>query len=103
VAEGVDLDDELQPEPLAFAHLDEAVEDRLPVAVAREIVVGDEEAKDALSQVGAHQALDVVGVAPARFAPLHIDDRAKAALKRAAAPGVEGADRLAVAPHDIER
>ena len=101
--ERVDLDDELQPEPFPLAHLDQPVEDRLPIAVAREIVVGDEEAEDALGEVGAHQPLDIVGIAPARFAPLHIDDRAKAALERAAAPGVEGADRLAVAPHDVER
>ena len=33
-----------------LAQLDEAVEDRLPVLVAREIVVGDEEAADALRQ-----------------------------------------------------
>ena len=103
VAERVDLDDELQPEPLALAHLDQTVEDRLPIPVAREIVVGDEKTEDALGEIGAHQPLDIVGVAPARLAPLHIDDRAKAALERAAAPGVEGADRLAVAPHDVER
>ena len=89
--------------PSLLAHLDQPVEDRLPIAVAREIVVGDEEAEDALGEVGAHQALDIVGVAPARLAPLHIDDRAKAALERAAAPGIEGADRLAIAPHDVER
>ena len=91
------------PSPSLLAHLDQPVEDRLPIAVAREIVVGDKEAKDALGKVGAHQALDIVGVAPARLASLHIDDRAKAALERAAAPGIEGADRLAVAPHDVER
>ncbi len=103
VAEGVDLDDELQTEPFALAHLDEAVENRLPVPVAREIIVGNEEAEHALSEVGAHQPFDIIGVAPARLATLHIDDRAKAALERAAAPGVEGADRLAIAPHDVER
>ena len=103
VAQGVDLDDEVQRQPLLLAHLDQAVEDRLPIAVAREIVVGDEEAVDALRQVGAHQPLDVVGVAPARLAPLHVDDRAEAALERATAPGVEGAERLAVAPDDLDR
>jgi hypothetical protein len=33
---------------LLLAQLDQAVEDRLPVPVAREVVVGDEEARDAL-------------------------------------------------------
>src|ERR1700720_1907947 len=45
VAQGVDLDDELQSQPLALAHLDQAVENRLPVPVAREIV-GDEKPED---------------------------------------------------------
>src|SRR5207244_1555128 len=89
--------------PLALTHLDQAIENRLPIAVARKIVVGDEEAENTLGEVGAHQALDIVGVAPARLAPLYIDDRAKAALKRAAAPGIESADRLAIAPHNVER
>ena len=79
----------LKASPSLLAHLDQAVEDRLPVPVAGEIVVGDEEAVDALGQVDAHHPLDVVGVAPARLAPLHVDDRAEAALERAAAPGVE--------------
>src|SRR4029077_3231613 len=75
VAQGVDLDDELQPEPFLLAHLDQPVEYRLPIAVAGEIVVGDEEAEDALGEVGAYQPLDIVGVAPARLTPLDIDDR----------------------------
>src|SRR5262245_19986087 len=69
VTERIDLDDELQFEPFALAHRDEAVKDRLPIAVAREIVIGDEEAKNALREVGAHQAFDVVGLTPARFPP----------------------------------
>ncbi len=92
-----------RPSPSCSRICDQAVEDRLPIAVAGEIVVGDEKAKDALGEIGAHQALDIVGVAPARFAALDIDDRAKAALERAAAPGIEGADRLAVAAHDVDR
>ena len=92
-----------RPSAFLFAHLDQPVEDRLPIAVAGEIVVGDEKAKDALGQIGAHQPLDIVGVAPARFPALDIDDRAKAALKRAAAPGIEGADGLAIAAHDVDR
>ena len=39
---------------LDLAQLDEAIEDRLPVLVAREIVVGDEEAVQALRDVRAH-------------------------------------------------
>ena len=67
----------------------EPVEDRLPVLVAGEIVVGDEEARDPLRGVGAHDAFDVVRRAIARLAPLHVDDGAEAALERAAAAGVE--------------
>jgi hypothetical protein len=41
VAEGVDLNQQLDVETVALAQQDEAIEDRLPVLVAREIVVGD--------------------------------------------------------------
>ena len=49
VAERIDLDGEADIHPLAVPHLDHAVEQRLPVLVAGEIVVGDEEALDALA------------------------------------------------------
>ncbi len=89
MAERIDLQQEPDLEALDFAQFDEAIEDRLPVAVAGEIVVGDKKARYALSCVGAHDRLDVVGGAIAGLAPLDVDDRAKAALKRAPAPGVE--------------
>ena len=60
-----------------------------PILVAGEIVVGDEEAVDALGDVAADDLLDVVGAAPPRFASLHVDDRAEAALEGAAAAGIE--------------
>src|SRR5581483_10081080 len=89
VAHGVHLQDELDVEPLLFAHDDQAIEDRLPVLVAGEIVVGDEEPVDALGEVGAHDQLDVIGGTAAAFAALDVDDGAKGALKRAAAAGIE--------------
>ena len=75
--------------PVLLAQLDQAIEDRLPIAVAREVVVGDEEPGDALRRIGAHDLLDVVGGAIARLAALHVDDGAEAALERAAAAGIE--------------
>ena len=89
VAERVDLQQEPDFEALLLAQFDEAIEDRLPIAVAGEIVVGDEKARDPLRGVGAHDRLDVVGGPIAGLAPLNVDDRAEAALERAAAPGVE--------------
>ena len=89
VAERVDLQQEPDPEALLLAQLDQPVEDRLPVAVAGEIVVGDEEAGDPLRGVGAHDRLDVVGRAVAGLAALDVDDGAEAALIGAAAAGVE--------------
>jgi hypothetical protein len=74
------------------------VEDRLPVLVAREIAISDEEPVDAVLVVLAQDALDIVGAAAAGFAPLHVDDSAERALERTAAPGIEGrhvADGLA--------
>ena len=89
VTERVDLQHQPDAEAVFFAQLDQPVEDRLPVLVAGEIVVGDEEARDPLRSVGAHDAFDVVRRAVARLAALHVDDGAEAALERAAAAGVE--------------
>ena len=87
--ERVDLDDEVEGKLLVATQRDQAVEDRLPVLVAGEIVVGDEEVVDAVGEIGAHDALDVVGAAIAGLAALHVDDGAERALERAAAAGVE--------------
>ena len=89
VAERIDLKDELDRNALVLAEVDQPVEDRLPVAVAGEIVVGDEIVVDALGVIGAHDRLDVVGGAVARLAALDVDDGAEAALERTAAAGVE--------------
>ena len=89
VAQRVDLDHQAERNLVDLAQLDQAIEDRLPIPVAREIVVGDEEAGDALRPVRAHDLLDVVGRAAARLAALHVDDRAERTLERAAAPGIE--------------
>ena len=81
---------------VALVDLDQPVEDLLPVLVAGEIVVGDEEAPEPVREVGAHDLLHVVGGAAARLSALHVDDGAEGALERAAAAGVEagvGADR----------
>ena len=88
----IDLNDEIEVEAFGVAHRDQAIEDRLPILVAGEIVVGDEEMIDALREIGANDRLDVVGRAIARLAPLHVDDRAERALERAAAPRVEAGD-----------
>ena len=76
-------------ELVLFPELDQPVEHMLPVLVAGEIVVGEEEAADAARIVLADHLLDVVGRAPARDAALHVDDRAERALIGAAAAGIE--------------
>ena len=103
VAQRVDLQQQADLEALVLAQLDEPVEDRLPVLVAREIVVGDEEFGDALRGVGAHDLLDVVRRAVARLAALHVDDGAERALERAAAPGIEAGIVPVDARHDARR
>ena len=99
----VDLQQQANVEFVALAQFDQAVEDRLPIAVAGEIVVGDEEPGDALRGVGAHDGLDVVGRAVARFAALHVDDGAKAALERTAAAGVKAGIMSGDARHHLAR
>src|SRR5580700_1059427 len=99
VTHGIDLDDELEVQLLLLAHCDEAVEDIFPVGVAGEVVVGDEEAVDALSEIAANDLLDIVGGAAAGFAPLHVDNGAERTQERAAAAGIEGGDFAARALH----
>ena len=99
----VDLDQERDLHPIAFAQLDQPIEDRLPVPVAGEIVVGNEEARDALRGILAHDALDVVGVTPAGLAALHVDDGAERALERTAAARIERGKDAVVAPHQALR
>jgi hypothetical protein len=89
MAKRVDLQDQLDPELVALAQFDQPVEDTFPVAVAGEIVVGNEKACDALRRIGAHDRFDVVGGAVTRYAALDVDDGAEAALKRAATAGIE--------------
>src|SRR6516225_8759045 len=89
VAEGIDLDHETKRDAGSLAQLDQPIENRLPLLVAGEIVVGDKELADAVCPVGAHELLDLVGRAEARLAPLHIDDGAERTLIRAATPGIE--------------
>ena len=88
VAERVDLDGEAAADALVL-ELDHPVEQDLPVAVAGEIVVGDEESVDALRPVLANDLLEVVGRAEAALAALHVDDRAERALIGTAAAEVD--------------
>src|SRR4029077_9858089 len=88
VAEGVDLEQKADLQALA-AQGGQAIQDRLPVLVAGEVVVGDEEARDALAGVRAHDRLDVIGGAEARLAALDIDGGAEASLEGTASSGIE--------------
>ncbi len=88
VAEGVDLDGEADVDAFLL-QLDHPVEQDLPVAVAGEIVVGDEEPVDALRVIGADDLLEIVGRAKAALAPLHVDDGAEGALIGAAATEID--------------
>ena len=85
------------------AQVDQAIEDRLPVLVAGEIVVGDEEAAQPLRVVDPHDLLDVVGRAAARHAALHIDDGAERALIGTAAAGIETGDAADGALRALQR
>src|SRR3954454_3351134 len=103
VSHGVDLSDDIEALSLNLAHFDQAVEDRFPVLIARQVVVGDEEIVHALSDIRAHDIFDVVSVAAARFASLHIDDSAEPAQERTAAAGVEAGAHAGRTAYDIER
>src|ERR1019366_2101198 len=89
VAESVDLDGEADIHPLADPHLDHAVEQRLPILVAGEIIVGDEKTLDPFRVILPHDMFQIVGRADAALAPLHVDDGAERALIRAAASEID--------------
>src|SRR6516165_1153493 len=69
------------------------------MAIAGEIVVGDEEALDALVVVVADDFLEIVGRTVAALAALHVDDGAERALIRAAAAEVDAGKRARGAAH----
>ena len=99
VAERVDLDHQAERDAVTLLELDQPVEDRLPLSVAREIIVGDEESVDALRPIEAHQALHIVGRAETRLAPLNVDDGTERALIGAAAPGIKAGAKAERAGH----
>src|SRR5947209_11262476 len=89
MAERVHLYDEIYLKTFDLAQTYQAIKYCLPVSVTRKIVVRDEEAMNALRNVRADYALNVVGRAVARLATLNIYDRAEGALIRTAAPRVK--------------
>ena len=60
MAERIDLDNELQAEPFAPAHLDQAIENCLAVAVAPKIVGGDKK-RNTLGRSAAREVENLVG------------------------------------------
>ena len=102
VARRIDLDDEARVDAL-LAQFDQPVEDRFPVAIAGQIIVGDEEVADAVGVVDPHQRFDIVRGAIARLAALHVDDGAERAQEGTAAPGVEAGDHAERASHALGR
>src|SRR5260370_41402396 len=79
VAHGIHLDHKLDVQLVLFAQLDQAVENALPIHVAREIVVGDEKTVDALRKIAANDLLDIIDGPPPRLPALNIDDGAERA------------------------
>ena len=61
----IDLRDDLDREAFVFAHPDQPIEDRFPLAVARQVIVRDEKVVHALRDIRADQSLDVIGAAHA--------------------------------------
>src|SRR6202453_2744023 len=92
VAERVDLDGEADVDAFLL-QLDHSVEQNFPVAVAGEIVVGDEEPVDALRVIGADDLFEIVGRAKAALAPLDVDDGAERALIGTAATEIDAGIR----------
>src|SRR5215468_837224 len=103
MAKGVDLDGESDIHPLALPQLDHAVEQRLPITIAREIIVRDEEPLDTLRIIITYDLFQIVGRADAALAALHIDDGAKRALVGTAAAEIDARQRAGGPPHMLTR
>ena len=92
VAQRIDLDGEADVQTF-LAQRDHPVEQRFPVTVAREVVVGDEEPLDALRAVLADDVLQVIRRAEPALAALHVDDGAERALIRTPATEIDAGER----------
>ena len=93
VAQRIHLNDELDVQTLILSQPDQFVEEAFPVAVAREIVIGDEKPVDALRVVVADRALKIIRSTEPALAALHVDDGAEGALERAAAAKINAGMR----------
>ena len=93
VAHRIDLDHQADRDLVDLAQLGEPVEDRFPVLVAGEIVVGDEEAGDALRQFS-RTTFSSRRRSGSGLAALHVDIVAERSLERTAAP----ASKLVLVP-----
>ena len=98
MAERVHLDRETELYPF-LAQGYGPVEERLPVPVPREIVVGDEEAFDILGVVFANDRFEILGRAKTALAPLHVDDGAKGTMVGTAPAQVEARHGPGCAAH----
>src|SRR5262245_27319075 len=103
VRHSVHLGDDVDLQAFFFAHLDQAIEYRLPGLVTRQIIVGDEELVHALGDVGTHQPFDVVRATGAGLASLNVDDRAEAAEKGAPPSRIEARAHAHRPAHDAYR
>ena len=70
MAQGIDLNNEFGIEAVNLPHVNETVENQLPVLVAREVIVGNEEPVNVLRRIGPDNFINVIGRTVAGFVPL---------------------------------
>lgn len=99
----IDLNDQLDLDTMLFAQLNQFIKKHLPVAIAGKIIIGNEKSLDALGNINAHNAFKIICRAEPALAPLHINDGAKRALKRAAASKVKTGPAALGARHHFNR
>jgi hypothetical protein len=73
--------------------MDETIEQQFPITITREIIIGDEEAFNALCMILADDRFEIVRRAKAALAALHIYDGTERALIRAAPPKIDTGQR----------
>src|SRR5262249_1091075 len=88
-----DLDGKAKARKLSLAQLDDTIKQQFPIAIARKIIIGDEEAFNALGMVLADDFFTIVRRAKTALTALHVDDGAERTLIRTAPPKVDTGER----------
>ena len=77
MAGGIHLDGQADSNTLLLAQFDQAVEASLPIAISRQVIIGQKEFVNAVFMIGPDDRLQIVGRTETTFLSLHVLDGTK--------------------------